>query len=133
MSTSKKVTNVALWILQTLVATMFIATGILKMSQPISSLSAMLPWTGQNSPIMVRGLGFLDVLGGVGILLPSLLRIKPQFTVITAFANIVLMICAIIFHVARGEASVIGFNFLLIAILTFIAWGRSSKVPIEAR
>ena len=77
---NKHVFNVILWILQTLVAVTFIVPGFMKMLLPIQTLSAMLPWTGQVSPYMVRGLGLIDALGGIGIVLPSLLRVKPQLT-----------------------------------------------------
>lgn len=133
MANSTKTINASLWVLQTLVATMFVVTGFMKIFQPIEPLSAMLPWTGQVSPFMVRGLGIIDLLGGIGIFLPSLIRIKPQLTVTAAIANIFLMIGAIVFHIARGEASVIGFNIILIFILAFIAWGRSKKLAIQPK
>lgn len=124
---------IGLWIAQVFIALMFIMPGFMKLLQPIASLSAMLPWTGQVAPAMVRGLGILDLLGGLGIILPSLLRIQPKLAVWTAYGDILLMISAIIFHLSRGEASVIGFNVLLIALLVFIAWGRTKKVPIYAK
>lgn len=130
---NKHVFNVILWILQTLVAVTFIVPGFMKMLLPIQTLSAMLPWTGQVSPYMVRGLGLIDALGGIGIVLPSLLRVKPQLTEIVAVASILLMIIAILFHISRGEASVIGFNIIMIFILAFIAWGRNKKAPIHSK
>ena len=125
--------NVILWILQAVVAVMFIMPGFMKMLLPIQTLSAMLPWTGQVSPYMVRGLGLIDVLGGVGVVLPSLLLVKPQLAGTVAIACILLMISAIIFHISRGEASVIGFNIVVIFILAFIAWGRNIKAPIQSK
>ncbi len=130
---SSKTINTVLWIAQAFIAVMFIIPAFMKMLQPIATLSAMLPWTGQVSPAVVRTLGLIDLLGGVGIILPSLLRIKPRLTVWAAYGSILLMVSAIIFHVSRGEASVIGFNIFLILVLVFIAWGRSTRAPIYAR
>ena len=40
---------------------------------------------------------------------------------------------AIIFHIQRGEAANTPFNFLLVALAGFVAWGRFWKVPIAPR
>lgn len=130
---SSKGINIGLWLVQIIIAALFILPGFMKMLQPIDKLASMMPWTGQVPQFMVRGLGLLDLLGGLGIILPSLMRIKPKLTVTAAYASILLMISAIIFHVSRGESSVIGFNFVLIALLAFVAWGRSIKAPILSR
>lgn len=130
---SSKGLNIALWAAQAIIALMFIMPGFMKMFQPIQSLSEMLPWAGEVPAGVVRGLGLLDLLGGVGIILPSLLRFKPELTIWAAYGTILLMVSAIIFHLSRGEASVIGFNVFLIMLLAFIAWGRKSKAPIYAK
>lgn len=132
-SSPSKGLNIGLWVAQGFLALMFIMPAFMKMFQPIEALSAMLPWAGQVSPIMVRSLGFIDLLGGLGIILPSALRILPKVTVLAAIGGILLMVCAIVFHLSRGEGSVIGFNILLIALLVFVAWGRMTKAPIYAK
>lgn len=125
--------NIALWSTQVLLGVMLIMPAFMKMFQSIESLSAMMPWTGQVPPAMVRGLGFIDLLGGLGLILPSLLRIQPKLTIWAAYGCILLMISAIAFHLSRGEASVIGFNIILIILLAFVAWGRTTKAPIYAK
>lgn len=132
-SSASRGLHITLWVVQVILAVMFVIPGLMKLFQPIVSLSAMLPWTGQVSPYVVRGLGIIDVLGGVGLILPSLLRIKPTLTVYAAYCGMALMFSAIVFHIVRGEASVIGFNFVLIAVLAFVAWGRTTKARLHAR
>lgn len=129
-SKNVKLINWTLWVSQIVIAVMFIMPSFMKMLQPIAELSAMLPWTAQVDETTVRLLGFIDLLGGVGIILPSILRIMPKISVWAAFGNILLMLSAIVFHISRGESSVIGFNIFLIAMLLFIAWGRTKKAPI---
>jgi hypothetical protein len=125
--------NIGLWAAQGFLALMFIMPAFMKMFQSIETLSGMLPWAGQVSPAVVRGLGFIDLLGGLGIILPSILRTQPRLTVLASIGGILLMVSAIIFHLSRGEGNVIGFNILLVALLAFVAWGRSTKAPIYAK
>jgi len=127
-STGKnKVLNITLWIAQGLLAAMFLMAGFMKVSQPIEELSKSLPWAGQMPEGLVRFIGISELAGGLGLLLPSILRIKPRLTVWAAMGLIAVMALATIFHLTRGEASVIGMNIVLMLIAAFIAWGRSKK------
>ena len=129
---SLKAINLTLWIAQVLLAATFIWGGSMKLFQPIEKLSAMWPWTGQIPAALVKLTGIIDLSGAIGLILPSLLRIQPKLTPITAIGVIALMICASIFHIIRGEASVIGVNIVLAVIAAFVAWGRFKKVPITS-
>lgn len=120
---SLKRMNIILWIAQVILAILFVMGAVMKF-MPIEKISTMMPWTGQISPFIVRLLGIIDLLGATGLILPSLLRIKPHLTYWTAIGIILLMICAIIFHVSRGEGSVIGMNVFCIVLAGFVGWGR---------
>ena len=65
--------------------------------------------------------------------MPSVTRIKPGLTVLAAVGCAALMASAIVFHVSRGEAAKTPFNFVLLALALFVAWGRRSKAPIAPR
>ncbi len=125
--------NIALWIVQVLVAGFFCYAAFLKLTTPIPELSKMMPWTGEYSEMFVRIIGVVDLAGGLGMLLPSLTRIMPRLTVIAAMGATVLQVLAIAFHVSRGEGAVTPLNFILLALILFILWGRSKKAPIAAR
>ena len=127
-----KIIHIILWVAQVTLAVLFIAGAIMKF-QPIETTSAMMPWTGQVPIWVVRLLGIIDLLAAVGLILPSMLRIKPQLTTWAALSIITLMFSAIVFHVSRGEASVIGVNIISAIIALFIVWGRLKKAPITAR
>lgn len=92
-----------------------------------------MPWMGQVSPGFLYATALFDLLGGLGIVLPSLTRIKPQLTVFGALGCSALMFGAIIFHLSRGEGANTPFNFFLAALSLFVAWGRKSKAPIAPR
>ncbi|MBK7864247.1 MAG: DoxX family protein [Archangiaceae bacterium] len=125
--------NVALWVVQGLLAFTFVATTIWKVATPLPQLAAMIPWAGQVPPAMLYGTAVADLLAGLGVLLPSLTRIKPGLTVLAALGGIALMGSAIAFHFSRGEAANTPFNFVLAGLFAFVAWGRWAKVPIAPR
>ena len=128
-----KALHITLWIAQVILAAMFLMSGFMKLSQPIDQLSKMLPWAAQVPEALVRFIGVAEVLGAVGLILPSLLRIQPKLTPIAAVGLALVMLFAVIFHISRGETPMIGMNFVLIAIAAFIAWGRFKKAPIAPK
>lgn len=125
--------HIALWVVQVLLAASLVWSFWTKLFQPIDKLAAMWPWAGQVPAAFVKFTGIVDLLGAVGLVLPALLRIRPQLTPIAAGCFIVLMVCAITFHVLRGEASVIGVNIVFALLAAFVAWGRFSKAPIAPK
>src|SRR5262245_22160052 len=128
-----KALTIGLWIVQGLLALTFVGTGIWKFATPVPALAAMIPWAGQVSPALLYGTALFDTLGGLGVLLPSLTRIKPGMAVLAALGCAALQLAAIVFHFSRGEAANTPFNFLLVALSLFVAWGRRSRAPIAAR
>lgn len=98
--------------------------GAMKWFQPVETLAAMWPWTGEVPRAFVKFTGIVDALGALGLILPSLLRVYPKLTPTAAIGVIMLMVCASVFHISRGEASVIGVNVVFAAMAAFVAWGR---------
>ena len=119
-----KALNVGLWSAQVLLFLLFAGTGIWKLTTPVAVLAAKFAWMGDVSPGFLRMTAVFDLLGGVGVLLPSLTRMKPGLTVLAALGCAVLQISAIGFHLKRGEAANTPFNFFLVALALFVAWGR---------
>jgi uncharacterized membrane protein YphA (DoxX/SURF4 family) len=115
-----KTKNIILWIAQFLMAITFIWAGTMKLFKPTD-----LPWQWiKENPNLVTITGIIDVIAGIGFVLPGLLRRQPKLTIYVSYGTIALMAAAIIFHVSRGEASQIGFNVFVIALALFIAIGR---------
>ncbi len=123
-----KALHISLWVLQALLAATLIWAAVLKLGKTPPELAAMWPWAGEVSPSLVKLTGVADLLGGIGLIFPALLRIKPVLTPVAALGIVVLMVCAGVFHIMRGEASQIGFNMVVAGIAAFIAWGRFTKV-----
>jgi len=128
-----KVLHVALWAVQLLLAATLVWAGAMKLFQPTEKLSAMWPWTGEIPAAFVKLTGLVDLLGAVGLTLPSVLRIQPKLTPLAAIGVIALMVCASVFHIVRGEASVIGVNIVFAGMAAFVAWGRFRRVTIASK
>ncbi len=125
MQSARRV-GIGLWFVQGLLAVTFVGTGLWKLATPIPELAAKMPWMGEVSPRFLYATAVLDVLGGLGILLPSLTRIKPGLAVLAAIGCAALMAGAIVFHLARGEAASTPFNALMLALSLLVAWARRS-------
>lgn len=124
--------SAALWGVQGLLALLYVGTGFFKLFTPIARLAQLWPWAGEH-PGLLRLTGVIDLLGGLGLVLPALLRIKPRLTVWAALGLVVLQGCAISFHVARGEAANTPFNFGMLGLALFVLWGRWAKAPLPAK
>lgn len=128
-----KALTIGLWAAQVVGGLFFCFAGFTKLTTPIPELSAMMPWTGAYSEPFVRFIGLVDLAGGLGLLLPSLTRIKPNLTVLAALGCIVLQLLAMALHASRGEYMVLPLNVFLLGISAFIWWGRGKRLPIQPR
>lgn len=125
--------NIALWLAQFVLAAAYGLFGSMKATQPLDQLATMMQWIPDFPVWFVRGLGVVEVLGAIGLILPSLTRIQPRLTVVAALLILVHQGCAIALHLSKGEASVLGLNMVLIALAAFIFWGRGRKSVIPPR
>ena len=135
VSTTKprRALSITLWIVQVLLAGMFLMTGFMKLSQPIAALSGQMPWVTSVPGALVRFIGAAELAGALGLILPSLTRIRPRLTVLAAIGLITVMVLASAFHISRGEAAMVPMNLVLAALAAFVAWGRSKAAPIAPR
>lgn len=124
--------HITLWIVQVLLAAMFLGVGLMKTATPIDELAKTLPLAG-DMPTLTRFIGAVEILGGLGLILPAALRVKPKITAVAAAGLALIMIFALIFHLSRGEMPAIGTNIALGAMAGFVAWGRATKAQIVAR
>ncbi|HEY9560019.1 MAG TPA: DoxX family protein [Anseongella sp.] len=124
--------HTVLWAVQILLAGGFFSGGAMKLFQSPEKLAEMWPWAADH-PGLVTLTGIVDILAGIGLIFPGLLRVQPKLTVYTAFGVILLMLSAALFHITRGEASDIGVNIVFAAMAAFVAWGRLGKAPLSGK
>lgn len=122
--------NIALWILQALVALFFCFGGAVKIFQPIDRLAQRFTWMGKVRPQFVRFIGVCELAGAIGLIAPEATSIAPKLTLAASGGISALMACAVIFHVMRREISESGRTLLILLIVLFITIGRWILAPI---
>jgi len=132
-SADNRYLSAGLWLAQIAVALVFAASGLTKLFMPIADLTAMMTWPGDYPLSLVRAIGLVDLLGGAGVLLPSLTRIRPRLAVLAAGGCVLLQMLAIGFHASRGEFSVLPLNLVLLPLCVLVLWGRGKRMPIPER
>lgn len=124
--------NIALWIVAGVLAAAALAGGVQKLVQPQEKLVASgLAWVGDFSPGTVKTIGAVEVLAAIGLVLPAVLDIAPALVPLAAVGLVLLMVGAMITHVRRHEAQLIGVNLAVLAIAAFVAWGRFGPQPFS--
>jgi uncharacterized membrane protein len=116
--------NVVLWILQIVLAAMFLMAGVGKATQPKEKLVPRLPWAEDYSASTVRFIGIAELLGAIGLVVPAVTGILPVLTPAAATGLAVLMALAMNTHRRRREPGAIAFTAVLFAVAVVIAWGR---------
>jgi len=132
-ATTSKGWSIGLWVAQILLAAAYALFGTMKATQPLDQLGAIMTWIPDFPVWFVRTLGAAEILGAIGLLLPSLTRIKPGLTVLAALCILLHQFCAVALHASKGEFAVLGPNAVLIALAAFILWGRRKKAVIAPR
>jgi uncharacterized membrane protein YphA (DoxX/SURF4 family) len=123
-----------LWIIQVLLALLFLFAGGMKLIIPPDVLASMgSPNQIQLPGLLVRFVGVAEVLGALGLLLPGLLRIKPWLTPLAAAGLVVIMVGAVALTLAAGEVAP-GLIPLVVGLLAaFVAYGRWRLAPHPGR
>lgn len=127
----RKLLGAFLWLAQGVLAFVFLWGAWMKLGMPLDEAAKMAPWVAAQ-PGLATFTGVVDLLGGLGILVPALLRIQPRLSVLAAVGIIALQVLAMGFHLMRGEAMVLPMNAVLLALAAFVLWGRTRAVPFAA-
>ena len=118
--------NRALWIVQFLLAFLFLFSGVMKFVMPVDEMLQGMPET-LASGAFIHFIGVCEILGGIGLVLPALLRIKPGLTPLAAACLVIIMIGAVIVSLPQGAVAAIPFVTGLLA--GFVAYGRWKLAP----
>jgi hypothetical protein len=117
--------NIALWIVAAVLGAACLAGGAMKMLQPTEKLAAGgYGWAEDFGSGPVKAIGALEVLAGLGLILPAALDIAPVLVPLAAVGLVLLMIGAAVTHLRRQEAQAIVVNAVLLAVAAFVVWGR---------
>jgi uncharacterized membrane protein YphA (DoxX/SURF4 family) len=98
---------IALWILNGLLALVFLGAGLSKLARPKAALAASgMGYVEDFTDTQVKLIGLVEVVGAIGLILPFLLGIAPVLTPIAAVGLAVTMIVATTVHARRKESLV---------------------------
>ena len=112
--------SVALWIVQGLLAALFLFAGGMKLVMPIAALTAQTPLPGS----FIRVIGVLEVLGALGLVLPALLRLHASLTPLAAAGLVIVMAGAVGATLVTGPAATALVPVAVGIILAVVVYGR---------
>ena len=117
--------DVALWVASGVLAAIVMMAGLTKALLPKSRLHEMgLTYVEDFSARFIRTLGWAEVAGAVGLILPVLTGVAPVLAAVAAICLAVTMVGAVVVHLRRGETSKVLMPLVLLALSVFVAWGR---------
>ena len=125
--------NILLWIIQILLALLFLVAGVPKLIYSVDELMKNAPPNAVRFPeLFMKFIGVAEVLGALGLILPGLLRRQQQLTPLAALGLLILMIGAVVTTIMSGggvgEAAVP----LVVGLLcAFVAYGRWKLRPLR--
>lgn len=122
--------NIALWVIQTILAVQFLIHGVIMLAPPADP-PLMLQYVSDVPTGLRVFIGLAELLAGVGLILPGLTKIRPRLTPLAALGLMLIMVAAAIFHLQRGEP--IGGNIVLFILAAFVAYGRWRVSPLRGR
>jgi uncharacterized membrane protein YphA (DoxX/SURF4 family) len=115
----------ALWTIQVLLALLFVFGGSVKLTMPLDELVAQ---AGMPGPLL-QFVGLAEVLGGLGLVLPGLLRIRPGLTPLAAAGLVIIMIGATGLTLTGGQVVPALFPLVIGLLAAFVAYGRWRLAP----
>jgi uncharacterized membrane protein YphA (DoxX/SURF4 family) len=114
--------NIALWIVQVLLAALFLWAGGIKLVMPIEEMLKQMPLPMPGW--FLRFIGVAEILGALGLILPGLLRIRPGLTPLAAAGLVVIMIGATVLTLMTGDITMALIPLVVGLLCAFVAYGR---------
>ena len=119
----------ALWIVQGLLAALFLFAGGMKLVMPIEEMTKQVPLPG----LFLRFIAVAEMLGAIGLIFPGLLRIRPGLTTLAAAGLVIIMIGATVVTLATGGGAMALMPLVVSLLAAFVAYGRWRLAPLRGR
>lgn len=112
------------WIVQVVVAIVFLGTGMIKLITPYGELimDPNAAWANDFTALQVKLIGGLEILGALGVILPMFLKKFKKLVPLAAVGLALVMVGAAVVHVGRGESIIP--NVILFVLAGYTAWAR---------
>jgi len=119
----------ALWIVQGLLALLFLFAGGVKLVLPLEKLTGPMPVPLPG--LFLRFIGVAEVLGAIGLILPGLLGIRPGLTPLAAAGLVIIIIGATVLTLAGGDVTAALIPLVVGFLSAFVAYGRWRLAPLS--
>lgn len=116
--------NIALWIIQILLAAAFLTTGSIKLVFPKKNLEKVFDWIDDFSQNKIQIIATLEIIGAFGLFLPGVYPISKVIIPLSAAGLAIIMILAALTHYNRGEKSEMITNIVIFGLLSIVIIGR---------
>jgi len=117
--------NVLLWVLQGLVSLVFLFSGGTKLVMSAEKMREMSPPNSIMLPgAFVKFIGVMEILGGLGLILPGLTKIRKNLTPVAAFCLLIIMIGAVVITIMGPGVGAAIIPFVVGILCAVIAYGR---------
>jgi hypothetical protein len=118
--------DLTLWIVTGLLAAVYLFAGAGKVFVPKEKLATApgAGWLDDFTADAVKGIGVLEVLAALGLVLPAVLDIAPVLVPLAASGLVALMAGAVITRIRRGETGPMMADLTYLVLAAFVAWGR---------
>jgi uncharacterized membrane protein YphA (DoxX/SURF4 family) len=121
--------HIALWIVQVLLALLFLVAGASKLVMSVEEMTRDVPLPGA----FLRFLGVAELAGAAGLILPGLLGIRPGLTPLAAAGLVIIMIGATVITAATMGLGLALIPAVVGILAAFVAYGRWRQVPLAER
>ena len=121
--------NILLWILQVLLALLFLLAGSTKFVMSVADMNSQAPVPLPGT--LIHFIGVCEILGAIGLLLPSLLRFKSGLTPLAAAGLAIITLGATVLTLKGGAIAPALFPFITCLFCIFVAYGRWRVAPIR--
>lgn len=117
-------TSITLWIVQSLLAALFLFGGGFKLVMPVAALTGQLPVPGA----FIRFIGVLEVSGALGLVLPGILRTHRYLTPLAAAGLVFIMCGAVGVTLVTAGAAAALMPVVVGVLLSGVAYGRRHQL-----
>jgi hypothetical protein len=121
-----KKSNVTLWVVQGVLASLFLFAGVMKLVLPIEAMAGPVALPG----LFLRFIGVCETLGAVGLILPGLLRIHQQLTPVAAAGLVVIMVGAVVVTMMGGSIAPALVPLIVGVLAASVAYGRTRTAQL---
>jgi hypothetical protein len=118
--TAARKTSITLWIVQGLLAALFLFAGTMKLLMPVETFNGPVALPG----LFIRFIGVVEVAGALGLILPGLLRIRRDLTPLAAIGLVTVMTGAVVVTLEGGMIAAAALPLVVGLLLGSIAYGR---------